>query len=102
MAETAEIKNKLVADFKEVIADAEALLRVTADDLSERAKEARAKLNDKLEEAKVQLKDADSILREKAAAGARETDRVIREHPYEALGVAFGVGLLIGILVNRK
>ncbi len=102
MAETAEIKNKLVADFKEVIADAEALLRVTADDLSERAKEARAKLNDKLEEAKVQLKDADSILREKAVAGAKETDRVIREHPYEALGVAFGVGLLIGILVNRR
>lgn len=102
MAETAEIKNKLVADFKEVIADAEALLRVTADDLSERAKDARAKLGEKLEQAKVQLKEADSVLRERAVAGARETDRVIREHPYEALGVAFGIGLLIGILVNRK
>lgn len=102
MAETAEIKNKLVADFKEVIADAEALLRVTADDLSERAKEARAKLGEKLEEAKVQLKEADLVIREKAVAGAKETDRVIREHPYEALGVAFGIGLLIGILVNRR
>jgi ElaB/YqjD/DUF883 family membrane-anchored ribosome-binding protein len=102
MPEREVIKEKLVSDFKEVISDAEALLRVTADDISDRAKEARAKLNVKLDEAKVQLKDLDAVVREKAAIGAKETDRIIREHPYESLGVAFGIGLLIGILINRK
>ena len=41
-------------------------------------------------------------LEEKAAQGARATDEVIRSHPYESLGVAFGVGLLVGSLVTRK
>jgi ElaB/YqjD/DUF883 family membrane-anchored ribosome-binding protein len=39
---------------------------------------------------------------EKTTAGARATDRVIRDHPYEALGLAFGLGVLIGVLINRK
>ena len=36
------------------------------------------------------------------AASARATDRAIREHPYESIGIAFGVGVLIGVLINRK
>jgi ElaB/YqjD/DUF883 family membrane-anchored ribosome-binding protein len=95
-------KEKLVRDVKEVISDAEALLKVSAEDLSEKAKEARAKLSVRLEGAKARLKEVESVVREKAIAGAKETDRVIREHPYESIGVAFGVGLLIGILINRK
>ena len=41
-------------------------------------------------------------LEEKAVAGAKATDKVIREHPYESLGIAFGLGLLVGVLVTRK
>jgi len=39
---------------------------------------------------------------EKAVAGARATDMVIRSRPYEALAVAFGAGVLLGYLLNRK
>lgn len=95
-------RDKLVRDVKEVISDAETLIRVTADDLGEKAKDARAKLADRLETAKGRLQDAEGVIRDKAMAGAKETDRVIREHPYESLGVAFGIGLLVGILLNRK
>jgi ElaB/YqjD/DUF883 family membrane-anchored ribosome-binding protein len=41
-------------------------------------------------------------LEEKAIAGAKVADQTIREHPYESMGVAFGVGLLIGVLVGRR
>jgi len=102
MSETAITKEKLVCDVKEVITDAEALLRATADDLSGKAKEARAKLTEKVGVAKERLTQLEGVVREKAVEGAKETDRMIREHPYESLGVAFGLGLLIGILVNRK
>lgn len=102
MSDTTVSKDKLVKDVKEVIADAEALVRATTDDLSGKAKDARAKLSVKLDEAKVQLREWESVVKEKAVEGAKETDRVIREHPYESLGVAFGVGLLVGILLNRK
>ena len=41
-------------------------------------------------------------MEEKAVAGAKATDKVIRDHPYESLGVAFGLRLLVGVLVTRK
>lgn len=102
MNETIITKEKLIEDVKEVIADAEAMVKSTADDLSVKAKEARAKLNLKIAATKEQLKDLDKVVREKALEGAKETDRVIRNHPYESIGIALGVGLLIGILLNRK
>lgn len=95
-------KEKLVADVKEVISDAEALVRETASGLGERAKETRERLAVTLEQAKETYGEWEGVVREKAVAGAKETDRVIREHPYESLGVAFGVGLLIGVLITRK
>ena len=42
------------------------------------------------------------IMEEQARAGVRATDHAIREHPYESIGIAFGVGMLLGVLINRK
>ena len=39
---------------------------------------------------------------EKAAERAKAADKVIRERPYQTIGLAFGLGLLIGILARRK
>jgi ElaB/YqjD/DUF883 family membrane-anchored ribosome-binding protein len=39
---------------------------------------------------------------EKAVEQAKAADRVIREHPYQTIGLAFGLGVLIGVLVRRK
>jgi ElaB/YqjD/DUF883 family membrane-anchored ribosome-binding protein len=39
---------------------------------------------------------------EKAVERAKAADRVIRDHPYQTIGVALGLGLLIGILARRK
>ncbi|MCI0745124.1 MAG: DUF883 family protein [Verrucomicrobia subdivision 3 bacterium] len=89
---------KLVKDFKVVVHDAESLCKATASDLGDKAREARARLAASLESAKANFQK----LEDKAAAGARATDQVIRSHPYESLGIAFGVGVLIGLLVTRK
>ena len=45
---------------------------------------------------------AKNNIQEKAVTSARATDRVIRDHPYESIGIAFGVGVLIGVLINRR
>jgi ElaB/YqjD/DUF883 family membrane-anchored ribosome-binding protein len=89
---------KLMQDFKVVVQDAESLAKATASDLGEKAREARARLNTSLESAKANFRR----LEERAAEGARATDEVIRSHPYESVGVAFGAGLLIGLLVSRR
>ena len=91
-------RQKLVTDFKVVLRDAEALIKATAGELGEKTKEARARLMDALETAKVTCHK----LEERAVASAKATDKIIREHPYQSIGIAFGLGLLIGVLVNRK
>lgn len=89
---------KLLRDLKAVVHDGEELLRAGARDLSERGMAARERLAAALEVAK----ETRRKLQERAVNGARATDRVIREHPYQSIGVAFGVGMLIGVLVNRR
>jgi len=59
------------------------------------AGEARAKLEGVIEKAK----EAGKRLQEQTAAAAKATDKIIRENPYQALGVAFGVGVVVGVLV---
>jgi ElaB/YqjD/DUF883 family membrane-anchored ribosome-binding protein len=88
---------RLASDLKAIARDAEDLIKATAGEVSDKAKEARSRLMVALESAKERCEE----LQEKAVAGAKATDKVIRDHPYESIGVAFGVGLLIGVLVGR-
>ena len=85
-------------DLRVLVHDAEDLLKATASDVSEKAKEARSRLAATLEKAK----ETCHRLQEKTAAAAKATDKVIREHPYQSIGVAFGLGLLLGVLVSRR
>jgi ElaB/YqjD/DUF883 family membrane-anchored ribosome-binding protein len=41
-------------------------------------------------------------LQDQTTAAAKATDKTIREHPYHVAGIAFGVGILIGVLVMRS
>lgn len=90
--------DRLVQDFKVVLQDAEALLKATAGELGEKVKEARDRLMASLEGVKARCQQ----LEQKALATAKSTEKVIREHPYESVGIAFGLGLLIGVLVSRR
>ena len=59
-------------------------------------------LRAKLEAATEKAKEVSKRLQEQTVAAAKATDEVIREHPYQAIGIAFGVGVLIGVLVARS
>ena len=95
-------KEKLVEDLKEVLHDAEALLKHTAGELNEQAEAAREKLKDKISDTKVKLKELEGIAREKASEALEEADTVIRKHPYETLGISFLAGLVIGVILRGK
>ncbi|HMJ91339.1 MAG TPA: DUF883 family protein [Candidatus Acidoferrum sp.] len=98
MNETTLEGNQLAENFKSVTSDAEHFVKETSSGLGEKAREARARLAASLASARESL----GHLNEKAIEGAKATDRVIRDHPYQSIGVAFGVGILIGVLVTRK
>ena len=90
--------DRLVSDLKTVARDAEDLLKASAGEVGEKAHEVRARLTAAVERAK----ESCEHLQEKAVAGAKAADKVVRDHPYQSIGIAFGVGLLIGVLVTRK
>ncbi len=90
--------DRLVKDMKNVVQDAEDLMKATAGEVTDKAKAARERLADALESTRVTC----TRLEERAVAGAKAADRVVREHPYQSIGIAFGVGILIGVLVGKR
>ncbi len=90
--------DRVLHDLKLLVRDAEELVEATAHDVSDRAKEARVQLRRALAAAR---ESCDS-LQEKTAAGVRAADAAIRDHPYQSLGIALGVGVLIGVLAAGR
>ena len=97
MTENAE-QSELVTDLKRIVRDSEDLLQDSGEIISEKAHEIRECLARTVESAKVVCRR----LEEKAKQGAQATDKIIRNHPYQSLGITFGIGVLIGVLVARR
>ena len=95
-------KEKLVADLKVVVADAEELLRATASQAGEKVSAARERIQASLATAKVKLGEAERALLEKTKLAAKATDEYVRENPWQAVGVAAMAGLVLGILISRR
>jgi ElaB/YqjD/DUF883 family membrane-anchored ribosome-binding protein len=70
----------------------------TADVAGEKVGEARKRLAAALESGK----EIYGRVREKAVEGVKAADEAVREHPYQAIGIAVGVGALIGYLISRR
>lgn len=81
-------------DMGQLAEDARALMVATADVAGEKVGEARQRLAAALDSAK----EIVGRVRDKAVEGAKAADEVVHEHPYQAVGIAFGVGALIGCL----
>ncbi len=95
-------KEKLIADFKVVVADAEELLRATAGQAGEKMVEIRARAQEHLASAKAKLADAEATLIARAKQAGRAADDYVHENPWSSVGIAAGVGFLIGLLVGRR
>ena len=95
-------KQKLVADLKVVVADAEELLRATASQAGEKVSVARERIQASLATAKVKLSEAEQALLEKSKLAAKATDEYVRDNPWQAVGVAAVAGLVLGVLISRR
>ena len=101
-SDTAITKDKLAQDLKIVISDAEELLRATANQAGDKVSAAREKIQDSLREAKIKLAEVEDILLDKGKQAARATDEYVHDNPWRAVGIAAGVGLIIGMLISRR
>jgi ElaB/YqjD/DUF883 family membrane-anchored ribosome-binding protein len=99
---TSAQKDKLVADLRTVVADAEELLKLTAGDLSESTVSLRERLTDRLARARHSLLDLQDSAAERAKAAGRAADDYVHDHPWTAIGIGAGIGLLVGLLIGRR
>jgi ElaB/YqjD/DUF883 family membrane-anchored ribosome-binding protein len=88
----------LAVAYRNLVRDAEVLMHATAGDLTERTRETRARLAATIERSKVLGRE----LQDRAVAGAKAADEVVREHPYPVLAAAFAFGVMIGFLASRR
>lgn len=100
--DTAQTRDKLVADLKLVVADAEDLLKITAGQAGDKVALAREKIQASLEQAKAKLTAAEAAALDKAKLAASATDEYVHQNPWKAVGVAAGVGLILGMLIGRR
>ena len=95
-------RDKLVQDLKIVVADAEELLRATASQAGEKVAALREKAQENLHRARVKLAEYEEIVLDKGKQAARQTDEYVHDNPWKAVGIAAGIGFVIGLLIGRR
>jgi ElaB/YqjD/DUF883 family membrane-anchored ribosome-binding protein len=95
-------RDALVKDFTEVLTEADSLLKQATKESGEKASDLRAQVETKLRAAKLKLQDMQDDAMDRAKATARATDEYVRDNPWQALGVAAALGVLVGLLIGRR
>jgi len=93
---------QLVDDLKVVMRDAEALIRATSAQTGEKIQEVRARAEESLRQAKDRLIEVEEEALRRAREVAEATEEYVRDNPWQSLGIAAGVGLVLGILIARR
>jgi len=102
MTKAAASTDRLMGDLRAVLEDAEALLSATAGQAGERIQKARERATETISAARERLVDAQEEVTKRAREAARDTDRYVRDNPWQAVGIAAGVAFIIGVLVSRR
>jgi ElaB/YqjD/DUF883 family membrane-anchored ribosome-binding protein len=93
---------KLMEDLRVVVEDAEMLLKATAGQAGERIEQARHRAEESVRQARERLQEIDGEIRAKAREAVRTTDRYVHDNPWGAIGLAAGVGFILGLLSGRR
>jgi ElaB/YqjD/DUF883 family membrane-anchored ribosome-binding protein len=103
MTETADDgRERLVDDLAAVLAEAEEMLKRASVETGDKARDLRSQVETQLLRAKLKLQEIEGEAIDHAKAAARATDDYVHDHPWQAIGIAASVGLLIGLLMNRR
>lgn len=99
---TAMQREKLMADMRIVVTDAEDLLKMTADEVGESAMALRERLKERMAQAKDSLVSLQAAATEKAKAAGHAADEYVHEHPWKSVAIGAGIGVIVGMLIGRR
>ncbi|MET0534428.1 MAG: DUF883 family protein [Steroidobacter sp.] len=94
--------DQLVTDLKTVVQDAEALLKATSTLTGEKIQEVRARAEESLRQAQVRLTEVEEEAMRRAKEIAEAADEYVHENPWQSVGIAAGIGLVLGLLIARR
>jgi len=93
---------KLKQDLQAVVVDAEELLKATAAQTGERIEKVRVRAEDSLRAARLRLAETGTAVGQRASVAAQDVDDQVHMHPWASVGIAAGIGLLLGLLIGRR
>jgi ElaB/YqjD/DUF883 family membrane-anchored ribosome-binding protein len=85
-----------------VLGDAEELLRQAAQSSGEHASDLRRRAQSAIASAKTRLVDAEQRVAHHAKRAAKTTDDWVHDYPWTAVGIAAGIGVVVGLMINRR
>ncbi len=94
--------DRILEDLRRVVDDAEALLSATGDAAGEQAQAARTRTAESLHQARERLQGLEEEVVGRAKDAARDADRYVRDNPWQSVGIAAAVGLVLGVLISRR
>lgn len=97
-----DLTQRLIADYKAVVAEAEALVKATASQSAEKVAEARQQMQQALLEVKPRIDNMEAVLRDNARLAVSAADEYVHHNPWMAMGAAASVGVVIGLLIGRR
>lgn len=95
-------KEKLMEDLRLVMADAEELLRATANQAGEGAIAVRARIQDNLKIVKERLGNAEAAVIDRTRQAAKAADQYVHDSPWQAIGISACAGVVVGMLIARR
>ncbi len=93
---------QLASDLSQGIADAEELLKLTANQAGEGTAQLRERVRNRLTKARAEVVRLQQATVEKAKAAGHVTDVYVHENPWKSVGIAAGIGLVVGLLISRR
>ena len=101
-AKVVKAKDQLVSDFGTLVADAEDLLKSTATYSGETAAAARSRVQDRLDQIKTKISDAQNAVVTKLDQTAATTQEYVHENPWKLMGAAVLAGVIVGMLLHPR
>jgi ElaB/YqjD/DUF883 family membrane-anchored ribosome-binding protein len=92
----------LMADFQTLLRDTEKLLDHTKTLAGDQAEELRTQIQDSLLRARETLKLTENSLRERGREAVTATEDYVQSNPWQSIGIAAGIGFVIGLLATRR
>jgi ElaB/YqjD/DUF883 family membrane-anchored ribosome-binding protein len=95
-------RQRTADDLRHLLQDTEQLIAATRHDSSERLAAVRERVEASVRNVREQFNERERAFAEQARASIQRADHYVHVHPWTSMGLAAGVGMVVGWLMMRR